>query len=52
MTRPNPQMLRSLRSPYDESPEPVTAISRNDTDYLSLTEMARYQDSERTDYII
>ena len=31
---------------------PVTVISRNDADYISLTDIARYRDSERTDYII
>jgi len=31
---------------------PVTVISRNETDYISLTDIARYRDAQRTDYII
>lgn len=31
---------------------PVAVISLNETDYLSLTDIARYRDAQRTDYII
>jgi len=31
---------------------PVTVISQNEADYISLTDIARYRDVERTDYII
>ena len=31
---------------------PVTVISQNETDYISLTDIARYRDAQRTDYII
>ena len=31
---------------------PVTIISSNAEDYISLTDIARYKDSRRTDYII
>ncbi len=31
---------------------PVTVISQNEADYISLTDIARYRDAERTDYII
>ena len=30
----------------------VTVISQNEADYISLTDIARYRDAERTDYII
>jgi hypothetical protein len=30
----------------------ITIFSNNDADYISITDMARYKDSERTDYII
>ena len=30
----------------------VTVVTRNEEDYISLTDIARYKDSERTDYII
>ncbi len=30
----------------------VTVISQNEADYISLTDIARYRDTERTDYII
>lgn len=30
----------------------IAWYSRNDADYISLTDMARYRDEERTDYII
>ena len=30
----------------------ITIQSRDETDYISLTDIARYKDSERTDYII
>jgi hypothetical protein len=32
--------------------QPVTVISGHDEDYISLTDIARYKDNERTDYII
>ncbi len=31
---------------------PVTVISQNEADYISLTDIARYRDAQRTDYII
>jgi KilA-N domain len=30
----------------------VTVISQNETDYISLTDITRYRDAQRTDYII
>ncbi len=30
----------------------ITVQSHNEADYISLTDMARYKDAERTDYII
>jgi len=30
----------------------ITVQTRNDADYISLTDIARYKDAERTDYII
>jgi hypothetical protein len=32
--------------------QPVTVVSGGEEDYISLTDIARYKDSERTDYII
>jgi len=31
---------------------PVTLISQNEADYISMTDIARCRDAERTDYII
>ena len=30
----------------------ITILSQNEEDYISLTDIARFKDSERTDYII
>jgi len=30
----------------------IVKYTQNDSDYISLTDIARYKDSERTDYII
>jgi hypothetical protein len=30
----------------------IIVYSKNDADYISLTDMARYKDANRTDYII
>jgi len=30
----------------------IVLVSQNDSDYISLTDMARYRDAERTNYII
>jgi len=30
----------------------ITVLSRNEEDYICITDIARYKDAERTDYLI
>jgi len=45
-------MSRSVKTTISVKGSPVTVISQSETDYISLTDIARYRDTERTDYII
>jgi len=45
-------MSKSAKTTIAVKGNPVTLISQNEADYISLTDIARYRDAERTDYII
>ena len=45
-------MSKSAKTTIAVKGNPVTVISQKEGDYLSLTDIARYRDAERTDYII
>lgn len=45
-------MSKTTKSTIAVKGTPVTIISQGDADYISLTDIARYRDAERTDYII
>jgi len=45
-------MSKSAKKTIAVKGNPVTVISQNEADYISLTDIARYRDAERTDYII
>ena len=45
-------MSKSAKTTIAVKGNPVTVISQNEADYISLTDIARYRDAERTDYII
>ena len=45
-------MSRSAKTTIAVKGNPVTVISQNEADYISLTDIARYRNAERTDYII
>jgi hypothetical protein len=45
-------MSKSVKTTIAVKGNPVTVISQNEADYISLTDIARYRDAERTDYII
>jgi hypothetical protein len=45
-------MGKPAKTTIDVKGNPVAVISQNEADYISLTDIARYRDAERTDYII
>lgn len=45
-------MSKSARTIIAVKGNPVTVISQDEASYISLTDIARYRDAERTDYII
>ncbi len=45
-------MSKTVKTIIAVKGSPVTVISKNEADYISLTDIARYRDAERTDYII
>ena len=45
-------MSKSAKTTIAVKGNPVTVISQKEADYISLTDIARYRDAERTDYII
>ena len=45
-------MSRTAKSTIAVKGTPVTVIIQGEADYISLTDIARYRDAERTDYII
>ena len=45
-------MSRTTKSTIAVKGTPVTVITQGEADYISLTDIARYRDAERTDYII
>ncbi len=45
-------MSKSAKTTIDVKGNPVSVISQNETDFISLTDIARFRDAERTDYII
>ncbi len=45
-------MSKSAKKTIAVKDTPVAVISQNETDYISLTDIARYRDAQRTDYII
>ena len=45
-------MSKSAKKTIAVKDHPVTVISQNEADYISLTDIARYRDAQRTDYII
>jgi hypothetical protein len=45
-------MSKSVKTTIAVKGNPVTVINRNESDYISLTDIARYRDAGRTDYII
>ena len=45
-------MSKSAKTTIAVKVNPVTVIRQNEADYISLTDIARYRDAERTDYII
>jgi hypothetical protein len=45
-------MSKSAKTTIAVKGNPVTVIRQNEADYISLTDIARYRDAERTDYII
>ena len=45
-------MSRTTKSTIAVKGTPVTVIIQGEADYISLTDIARYRDAERTDYII
>ena len=45
-------MSKAKRTSIDVQGAAVALISRNRQDYISLTDIARYKDVERTDYLI
>jgi hypothetical protein len=45
-------MSKSTKTTIAVKGNPITVISQNEADYISLTDIARYRDAERTDYII
>ena len=45
-------MSKSAKTTIAVKGNQVTVISQNEADYISLTDIARYGDAERTDYII
>ena len=45
-------MSKSAKTTIAVKGRPVTIISQDTTDYISLTDIARYRDPKRTDYII
>lgn len=47
-----PAMSKSKKSTIEVQGAAITILSQTSEDYISLTDIARYKDSERTDYII
>ena len=45
-------MSKSAKATIDVKGNPVSVISQNESDFISLTDIARYRDAERSDYII
>jgi len=45
-------MKRPAKSTIEVKGTPVSILSARETDYISLTDIARYKDAERTDYLI
>jgi len=44
-------MSKSKASSIAAKGKVVAALSRNQQDFISLTDIARYKDAERTDYV-
>ena len=45
-------MVKSAKTTIAVKGNPVGVISQNQSDYISLTDIARYRDAQRTDYLI
>ncbi len=45
-------MSKSKKSTIEVQGTAIAVLSQTDTDYISLTDIARYKDSQRTDYLI
>ncbi len=45
-------MARQKQTKIDVRETAITVLSRKQADFISLTDIARHKDSERTDYII
>ncbi len=45
-------MRKASKATIEVKGNPVSVISQNETDFISLTDIARFRDAERSDYII